>query len=273
MKITCSSCGEQYRVSDEKIAGRRLKVRCNKCHNKLHISGLFIRKEEGEQQKLKEVEVARQKHWEIVASAQLLGTGAEISAANAVISDVDNIESAESALQCEYIGLSGRRCTGRASEHSSLCFWHNPDAEKKGEEIKLQLEEKAKNKESMEGYELSYTNLEDAYLMEADLSYANLGRANLKDGHLFHINLKGARLFKTNIENANLKESDLEGTDLLGANLNNASLDRANWGDKVLVNEREARKLHAKGDRKGAREKYLEAEEIYRSMGAFEKRG
>ncbi|MDP6776117.1 MAG: ion channel, partial [Candidatus Latescibacteria bacterium] len=88
-----------------------------------------------------------------------------------------------------------------------------------------------------------------------------------KEGHLFGINLTGTQLFKTNLENANLKEARIAGADLLGANLNNTDLERVHWGSKSLVrNDVDAQKLEADGDQVGSRAKFLEAEEIYRSI-------
>ena len=169
--------------------------------------------------------------------------------------------------QCEYVGPSERRCPEAAQEGSALCFWHDRHTAKDGEDIKQQLEQKARKRESMEGYELSFARLEDAYLMEADFSYANLSRVNLTNGHLFGINLKGARLFKVNFERANLKEAILDGADLLGANLDDADMERVNWGaNRKIRNHREAEELEAHGDTTGTRAKYLEAEEIYRSL-------
>lgn len=169
--------------------------------------------------------------------------------------------------QCEYVGPSGARCPNPASEGGTVCFWHDCNASKNAPDLKCQLEQKARNRESMEGYELGFANLEDAYLMEADLSYANLTRVTLRDGHLFGINLKGARLFKTNLENANLREANLEDADLLGANLSSVDLERVRWGDgKVIRNHRDADHLAAQGDAEGAHAKYLEAEEIYRTI-------
>ncbi|MDA0748059.1 MAG: pentapeptide repeat-containing protein, partial [bacterium] len=169
--------------------------------------------------------------------------------------------------QCSYTGPSGRHCEESAQDNSDICFWHDRNAPKTGENIKSLLEQKARARESMEGYELGQASLEDAYLIEADLSYANLTRVNLKDGHLFGINLKSARLFKTNLEHANLKEAVLEGADLLGANLNDTDLERVRWGDRyILRNHLEAENLEKHGDQRGARAKYLESEEIYRSI-------
>ena len=177
--------------------------------------------------------------------------------------------------QCEYAGPSGNRCSNDVLEDSPFCFWHDRNASKKGEDVKKQLEQKARNQESMEGYELGQADLHDVYLIEADLTHANLSRADLSEGHLFGIKLKGARLFKSNLANANLKQGDLEGSDLLGANLDGADLERASFGPRSLLrNHQEAENLVAHGDHIGARAKYLEAEEIYRSIRkAYESAG
>ena len=167
--------------------------------------------------------------------------------------------------QCTYKGPTGRPCAEDTMADQPHCFWHDRNVDKSGDDIKEQLEQRARNEESMEGFELGHANLEDAYLMEADLSYSNLTRVNLRDGHLFGINLKGCRLFKSNLERANLKEANLEGTDLLGANLNYAELERVTWGE-TLRNHKEAEILDDQGDSIGATAKYVEAEEIYRNI-------
>lgn len=169
--------------------------------------------------------------------------------------------------QCNYVGSGGNHCPEAAPEGSTYCFWHDRKASKAGVDIKQQLEEKARNQQSLEGYELGYANLEDIYLMEADLRDTNLTRVNLKDGHLFGINLQGSRLFKANLEHANLKEANLQSADLLGANLTDVDLERVQWGDqKKIRNHVEAEELGRHGDREGASAKHLEAEEIYRNI-------
>ena len=128
--------------------------------------------------------------------------------------------------QCEYVGPSGRQCAEEATEGQTICFWHDREADKTADDIKEHLEKKARATESCEGYELMRANLEDARIMELDLSHANLERANLQGGHSWGVNLTGANLMKANLRDANLRESKLEGTDLLGANLDGADLDR-----------------------------------------------
>ncbi|MEE2752545.1 MAG: pentapeptide repeat-containing protein [Candidatus Latescibacterota bacterium] len=167
--------------------------------------------------------------------------------------------------QCEYIGPSGNQCNENADEGKSICFWHDRDADKSGDDIKERLEQKARAMESCEGYELMRANLEDAFIIELDLSYANLERVNLQDGSLFGINLRGANLMKANLRDSNLRESKLEGADLLGAYLDGADLDRAEWGEGYIVrSHRMAEDLASQGNKLGANEQYQRAEDTYR---------
>ena len=116
---------------------------------------------------------------------------------------------------CSFIFSSGKRCSEPKHLNDSICFWHSPDIKKNNMDIKSRLEEKAKNKESLEGYQLEKANLEDIYLIGTDLRGANLKRANLRYGHLYNINLQGTNLFKTNMSYANLRGANLEDTDFL----------------------------------------------------------
>ena len=176
---------------------------------------------------------------------------------------------------CSYVFSSGEQCAEPKYPNDSFCFWHSQDVKKNNVDVKAQLEEKAKNKESMEGYQLAQANLEDIYLIGADLRKANLKRANLSLGHLYNINLEKATLFKSNFRNANLRGANLDGADLLGINLDNALLERINWGrDFKVKSEFEAEEEKAKGNKADALEKYLESEEIYRNVKTnFKNRG
>jgi len=169
--------------------------------------------------------------------------------------------------QCEYVGPSGRHCAEEATEGKRVCFWHDRDADKTGDDIKERLEQKARALESCEGYELMRANLEDAYLMELDLSHANLERANLVDGHTYAVNLTGANLLKADLRSANLRESKLAGADLLGANLDGADLDLASWGENCVIRSHAlADQLTSQGDEIGPQAQYQQAVEIYRNI-------
>ena len=79
--------------------------------------------------------------------------------------------------------------------------------------------------------------LEEAYLEDADLGYANLRGADLKGADLGYANLKGADLKGANLKDANLgyadlrevylEYADLRGADLRGADLGYADLSEA----------------------------------------------
>lgn len=167
--------------------------------------------------------------------------------------------------QCEYVGPSGRQCPEEAHDLRPVCFWHDRDADKTGEDVKERLEQRARAMESCEGFELMHADLEDAWILELDLSHANLERVNLADGHAYGINLTGANLFKANLRNANLRESKLEDADLLGANLDGTDLDRASWGEKAIIrNHALANQLLSQGDDMGAQEQFQRAEDTYR---------
>jgi len=176
---------------------------------------------------------------------------------------------------CSFIFSSGETCNEEAFEDSAYCFWHNPNVKKDKHDIKSQLEQKAKNDDSMEGYQLEGADLEDIHLVGADLRGVNLKRANVRLGHLYTINLEGANLFKVDFSDANLRGANLNDTDLLGIKLNNALLERVTWGDSGKIrNEIEAEEEFRKGNKKFALEKFLEAEEIYRNVKTnFKDRG
>lgn len=48
MKITCHSCGAKYAIADEKVRGRRVKVRCKSCKTAIVVDGYSAEAEGGE---------------------------------------------------------------------------------------------------------------------------------------------------------------------------------------------------------------------------------
>lgn len=169
--------------------------------------------------------------------------------------------------QCEYVGSSGNPCTHEAQDRKTICIWHDKDASKADVDVKAHLEERARELQSCEGYELFQVDLEDAHIIRLDLSHANLDRANLKDLHGWDVKLAGASLFKANFENANLREAKLADANLLGANLNGTDLDRADFGPRCIVrNHKQADELVKQHDKKSANKKYEEAEDVYRIL-------
>jgi len=130
-----------------------------------------------------------------------------------------------------------------------------------------ELENLNSKKEDLSKFYLSNANLEKINLVDAKMEQANLSRANLRNASMYGINLKGTNLFKADFENANLNNADLRNCNLLGANLSNTKLKNVNWGkDYKVINEIEAEKAYDNGDIQTAKEKYKEAEDIYRAI-------
>ncbi len=167
--------------------------------------------------------------------------------------------------QCSFFGKSGR-CKDLAESGSQFCFWHDPDADKTGDDVKGRLEERAKNGQPMEGFILRKANLDNVNLVNHgsskpfQLINGDLSRASLHKAHLYRIDLSGTRLLKANLSNANLHRANLSGCNLLGVNLKNSLLDHVYWGDK-LYQEQEA-----EADPDNAITMYEEAEESARNI-------
>lgn len=189
----------------------------------------------------------------------------------------------EKAKTCAYVRADGSRCPGPVEGDGDLCYWHDPDADKERDDVKGRLEEWARSGESMEGFALRYAHLEGAKLFHykdvRDLSKANLFRANLQGASMFRVNLQGADLLKANLAGANLNEGNMVDANVLSANLDGVRLERVEWGDRCLQ-EAEAYRKRKDGDREGAMETFLEAEEVYRTLrrcydgaGRFEQAG
>lgn len=177
--------------------------------------------------------------------------------------------------QCQYRFIDKAACPESAEENSGFCFWHDPNTDKSGKDIKGRLEEKHNRGERLEGFQLKGADLDDIYLTRSNLFNVNFTRANLHRAHLFQSNLNQACLFKTNIDKANFKMCSLRGAELLGAYLGGAELENIDFGDTLKIkNEGEGDAFRKQGDKAKAREKYFEAEEIYRNIKTnFKNRG
>ena len=120
---------------------------------------------------------------------------------------------------------------------------------------------------SLSGVYLKYANMKDANLVNVDLSGADLTRSDFSGSSMYGANLEGANLFKANFEGANLKSANLCNCDLLGADLSNTKLNNVEWGKEYkIINEQEAESALAEGNPEKAKEKYKEAEDIYRAL-------
>ena len=130
-----------------------------------------------------------------------------------------------------------------------------------------EIQDLNKNKQDLSNFNLKNAQLNDIYLVDAIMEDCDLSKSNLKNASMYNANLSGSNLFKANLENANLKNSNLEGCNLLGANLNNTKLDGVTWGKGYkVINEIEAEQAYDKGDFEKSKERYREAEEVYRAI-------
>jgi uncharacterized protein YjbI with pentapeptide repeats len=81
---------------------------------------------------------------------------------------------------------------------------------------------------------LREANLSDAHLNDANLSNAHLNDANLNNAHLNNAHLNNAHLNNAHLHGADLSEADLHGANLSNAHLSNAHLYRANLSEADL---------------------------------------
>lgn len=190
--------------------------------------------------------------------------------------------SAAATGSCGYVRADGTRCPGEIEGEGTLCYWHDPDASKEVDDVRARLESWAATGESMEGFILRYAPLQGLKLSSQQrrvLRRANLFKANLAGASMWNVDLREADLLKANLAGANLNDALLQDADLLGAALDGTRLERVAWGEDS-VNERGAREAKAAGRTGEAREKFEEAEEVYRALrqaydgaGRFEQAG
>ena len=120
---------------------------------------------------------------------------------------------------------------------------------------------------SLSGIHLKYADMKNAKLVNVDMSGADLTRSDFSGASMYGANLEGANLFKANFEEANLKSANLCNCDLLGADFSNTKLNNVEWGtDYKIINEQKAEAALAEGNHKKSKEKYREAEDIYRTL-------
>lgn len=154
---------------------------------------------------------------------------------------------------------------------SDLCFWHDPDADKSGGDVRQALEELARSGAPLAGFKLAHADLRGINLNRHggkqgyDLSDADLYHADLRGAHLFQANLTNASLMKAHLEDANLNHSVLRGANLLGVVFGNAKTEHVDWGPKILQHF-QADAAHARRDREAELSCTAEAEEIYRNL-------
>ena len=175
---------------------------------------------------------------------------------------------AEEACTCSYMRADGSLCSEPAEGDGDLCFWHDPEVSKEGTDVKERLQEWSQSGKSMEGFVLRFAHLEGIRLSDLhgfNLSNAVLFRARLQGARMYNIDLRGADLMKADFSGANLNEAKLQDANLLGAILDGSKLERVEWGEKALQ-EQKAIAAENAGKREEAKVNYEEAEEIYRSL-------
>jgi hypothetical protein len=176
---------------------------------------------------------------------------------------------------CKYQFRDKKTCGEAVAGNSEYCFWHDPELDRSGVDIKRRLEEAHKNGKRLEGFNLHQADLSGINLTYANLADVNFKRANLRGSHFFGTDISGANLFKANLDGANFKQSNLVDAELLGVRFGDASMENANFGNNfVIKNEIEGNIALRGNDIETANEKYFEAYEIYLNIkNNFRNRG
>lgn len=157
------------------------------------------------------------------------------------------------------------------AREATLCFWHDPECDKRGANIRGELEELARSGVSLAGFHLAHADLRDINLNRRgskkgyDLSNADLYHADLRGAHLFQADLTNASLMKAHLEDANLNHSILCGANLLGVVFGNAKTENADWGAKIRQHEA-VDAARARRDHQAELSATAETEEIYRNL-------
>ncbi len=170
---------------------------------------------------------------------------------------------------CMYSSSVGT-CSDQAIKGSLYCFWHAPEADKSGSDVREKLEERARTGVPMDGFILKGVNLENLNLVNHygepfSLTNADLSRANLHNAHLYKVNLSGSRLLKADLSGANLHCANLSGCNLLGVNLKACRLEHVEWGGQICQ-ALTARTIQGTKNRDKAVLLYEEAEEVARNI-------
>jgi len=122
--------------------------------------------------------------------------------------------------------------------HDPIMWWYN----EAGEEASGDHTYSGPNLEP--GATLTRANLDEAWLLSANLSGADLSNAQLSTTILEHANLSGANLggailLSAYMRSADMSNADLSGANLLSAKLANANLAQANLSGAILAHARD----------------------------------
>ena len=174
--------------------------------------------------------------------------------------------SAASDSRCSYQGCIEQPITGKA-----VCFWHDRESCKTGDDIRPKLERLVREGRSLAGFKLARAKLAGIDLVcrnkphGPDLSEADLYRADLRGAHLYRANLSNACLVKADMSQANLNFASLAGADMLGVRFERCRMEHVCWGQRICQEER-AVQLSASAGSDAVRICYREAEEVCRNI-------
>jgi uncharacterized protein YjbI with pentapeptide repeats len=168
------------------------------------------------------------------------------------------------------VGEKHSQCDEPLVGEKTLCFWHDPEADKTGDDVRERLEERARTAVPMEGFCLKGANLDNLNLVNPDgqpyhLVNSDLSRSSLVKAHLYRADLSGCSLLKADLSRANLHRTLLIDCNLLGVNFKGARIEHIKFGDTFLQEERARSALQARDELKAV-ECYEEAEEIARNI-------
>ncbi len=175
-------------------------------------------------------------------------------------------------MTCNFQFEGGGFCEEAREGTSEFCLFHDSKISKNTPEAKQKILEAIKSHKKLdgahlEGVDLSREDLSGARLVKAHLDGAAFVRANFEGAHLYGASFRGANLFNANFRRANLKETDMTGANVLEIKIDEAKILGISWGAKgVVQTELEGIEFEKQGDVAHAREKFREAEEIYRNI-------
>lgn len=171
---------------------------------------------------------------------------------------------------CVYRFQDGHQCQ-LDDAGSGLCFWHDPEIDKRGQSLGDELSKLVRDGHSMEGACLAYANLDGVNLVRHgstegySLAHADLFHTSLRQAHLFKLNLSHASLMKADCREANLHCANLEQTNLLGARFDEAKIENICWGEPMYY-ESLGKKACAQNNDKQAVMYFEQAEEVSRNL-------
>ncbi|OOE52494.1 potassium transporter Kef [Salinivibrio kushneri] len=168
---------------------------------------------------------------------------------------------------CGFKARNGWQCDQQAGE-SDLCYWHDPNVDKRHHDVKADVEAWAASGRPLDGFQLARTNLTDIHLVNRgnkqgySCQGADFYRANLTEAHCFGLDLRNASLMKANLLRANLNCTHLDGSNLLGADMARTGLENVDWGEQF----KQERLAFLEKDLSRRQSLFQESEEVCRNI-------